>query len=134
MKKAAFLLILLAFVTCSPEKLEISKAKIVAENLIRTIDREKYSEVSKFYTKSFNESEPADKRTEKFKALKSVKGDLKNFILTDSVNEAKSAEEPKIILTYQINYTKLTTLETFTIIYDEGDYRVSSHSLASINK
>ena len=134
MKKAVFLILFISLFACSSDKLEISKAKIVAENLIKTIDQEQYSEISKFYTKNFNDSEPIEQRTQKFKELKIAKGALINYKLTDSVNEAKFAEDSRIILTYQIKFTNLTTSETFTIVKDEGEYRVSGHNIKSINK
>ncbi len=133
MKNLLFIL-LLAFAACTPVKMDINKAKSVAENLIKDIDQEKYSEVSKYYTYDFNQAEPVEQRTGKLKQLKQAKGDLVEYNLIDSLNEAKVAETARITLTYKIKYSKITTKETFVIVQDEGGYRVANHSVVSVNK
>ncbi len=132
--KKIFFVFIIAVAACTPVKMDINKAKSVVENLIRDIDQEKYSELSKYYTYDFIQAETIEQRTEKFKQLKQAKGDLIEFVLTDSLNEAKLAEALKIILTYKIKYSKITTKETFVIVQDEGDYRVANHSVVSVDK
>jgi hypothetical protein len=106
---------------CSSEKLEISKAKTCVESLISAADKGDFEQVKKLSSESFNEGEPAEQRIEKLKMLKNALGDVVSMQLTDSLSEAKSGEEAKILLTYKVKHSKISSIEKYTVL-DQGGY------------
>ncbi len=133
MKNTLLFFLLITFFSCSSEKLEISEAKKTVENLIVEIDKENYQKIEDFYTANFNASEPLNTRIEKLKKLKKAKGNISSIFIIDSISEANFGEEAKVILTYKIKNTKLNLLEKFTVVKEEGKYKVAEHSVNSDN-
>jgi hypothetical protein len=114
---------------CSSDKIEIPEAKNAAENLIKAIDKQDYAETSNYYTVNFNQSESEQQRAEKFKQLRDVMGNMESYQLVDSTNATEPGIEASAVLTYRIKRSSINSLETFTVVYDEGNYRVANHSI-----
>jgi hypothetical protein len=129
MKKLFFLfaITIIACVGCG--KVDPEKAKELVTALIQKIDSGKYAETSGYYTDEFNAGESLGVRTEKFKKLKEVFGDVETI---ECISEKKSVDpddRPTVQLVYKIKHTNLTSLEAFTVVSQAGDYKVEQHDI-----
>jgi hypothetical protein len=131
MKKLLLIVTILSFVACSSGNLEVSPAVEKVESLIKVIDKEKYKEASEYYTEQFNSSESFEARSAKFKQLKDVLGNIVEIKLVDTLMNENSGEEASLSLTYRIKHDRLTTVEVFTVVKEEGKYKVSGQSIKS---
>jgi hypothetical protein len=128
--KKLFLLatvIVIACVGCG--KVDPEKAKVLVQSLIQKIDSGKYAETSNYYTDEFNAGESLDARTDKFKKLKEVFG---NVVSLECISEKKSIDpddRPTVELVYKIKHANLTSLESFTVVSQAGDYKVEQHDI-----
>lgn len=126
MKTISSLFILLALLSsCSVGKIDQPKAKTMVESLLNDLKTENYSALDKYYTSSFNESEPLDQKTEKFKQLKETMGAMKSFELISST-EKHDADKGinQLELKYKVICDRVTVLETYLVMSDEGDQKI----------
>lgn len=133
MKKLLLVLISISLIGCDTEQLDQTKAEETVESLIQNISQEEYDKVSDFYTDSFNSGEPLEVRTEKFKALRNAMGALKSQELIEKEHQADFAEQAKLILTYKVKYARVTAIEKFTVVKEDGSYKVSRHDIKTEN-
>jgi hypothetical protein len=70
MKKLFVVLTIVTIACMGCGKVDQTKAKVLVENLIHTIDSGDYAATSKFYTDEFNAGESVEVRTQKYKDLK----------------------------------------------------------------
>jgi hypothetical protein len=121
--------ILLCFSSCFEPPNE-NAAKALVEELILQIDKENFSGLSDFYSADFNAGESLSARTEKFQKLREIMGAVKTVELA----EAKMVNEDglsAIILTYHIGREKVTSIEKFIVLKDEGKYVVTNHTITN---
>lgn len=109
--------------------LDHNKAKAAVEALIKAENTTDYKSTSQYYTDDFNSSETMDARTSKLEQMHDAFGDLTGMDLvtikdTTDPNELKCVE-----LIYKVKHTKLTSVEDFTVINDEGKYKVELHGI-----
>lgn len=124
---AAFTFILFS---CAGDKIELPKAKECAENCLNAIAKEDYTKVRmEYYSNDLGGAEPAAELESKFKKLKEVTGYMQSFELKESSISAEMGEEAKALLTYEVKHTRVTTTEKFTIIIENGKYKISSHDI-----
>jgi len=125
MKIIASFVLLILFTSCDFGKIDHPKAKALVENLLYDLKAENYSSLDKYYTSSFNESEPLDQKAEKFKRLKDTMGAMKSFEFISS-EEKKDADKGinQLELKYKVACEKVTVLETYLVINDEGDQKI----------
>ena len=133
MKKLAVILFSLFILSCSQEPLDVEKAKIVVEELIMQTDAENFEAVQNLYTPAFNESEPMGIKKEKLLHLKKVLGDVVSVEFLSSTDVKEFGQSRKLVIEYRVNHTKITTIEKFSVVKDEGGYKVSSHAVESEN-
>jgi hypothetical protein len=129
--KMIFLAALVISLTACSEQLDNEQAKQVAEELLEQIDNENYSALNNYYTESFNRGETEEERAAKFKKLRGIMGGIKSVELKDAANTAEFGEPAQVILKYEIERTKVNSIETFTVVKEEGNYRVSNHNITN---
>ncbi len=131
MKTKLFIVALLfTFFSCSKNEMDLAKAKETAENCLNTIAKEDYTKVrNEYYSNDLGGAEPAEELDSKFKKLKEVTGDLQSFELKESSISAEMGEETKAVLTYSVKHARVTTIEKFTIIIENGKYKIAGHDI-----
>lgn len=124
---AAFALFLFS---CAADKLDIAKARDTAEKCLTAIDKEDYAAVvNDYYSKELNGSQTQEELSAKFKKLKDVTGPMQSFELKSSDNSVEPLKESSCTLTYVVKHERITTNEKFTIIEEDGKYRISQHEI-----
>lgn len=128
-----FLLSAISHCGCGLGKIDHQQAKSLVENLLNDLQNENYTSLNKYYTSSFNESEPDEKKIEKYKRLKEVMGPIQSYKL---VSEQESRDEDKgfkrLELIYHVICTKVTVKETFLIINDEGELKIIFQNIENL--
>lgn len=121
----------LAFIlfSCAGEKMELPKAKEVAEACLTAIDKGDYAKVKSEYYSDALGGASADEMDSKFKKLKDVTGDMQSFELTESTVNNIAGEEPNVILTYNVKHSKINTVEKFVIVIEGSKYKISLHDV-----
>jgi hypothetical protein len=101
------------------------KAKKLTDSYLEDVKNENYNSINQYYTSSFNESEPLEKKIEKFNRLKNVMGAVQSYELI-SMKENKDADKGinELELKYKVKCEKLTVEETFLVINDEGKEKI----------
>lgn len=120
----ASLLITIVLPGCA-NKVDAIKAQALTENLLIDLKNENYNSLNAHYTSSFNESEPLDRKIEKFKRLKKNTGSIKSFELINS-KENQDADRGigELILKYKVVCEHVVVEEAFLVINDEGDEKI----------
>jgi len=106
-------------------KVDQSESKKVAENLLTDLKNSDYDDIDKYYTDLSNESEPHNKKVERFEQLKGVTGPIKSFEFM-SANEEYDSDKGlnQLTLKYKVFCEKVTLLQTFLFINDEGESKI----------
>lgn len=129
MKKSIVLLAVFTITCFGCGKVDQGKAKTLVESLINTADKGDYAGTSKFYTDEFNGSESIDVRTQKYKDLKEAFGDVKSMECISVRDSTDGDDRPIVKLIYRVKHTKLTSLEAYSVVSQNGDYRVESQDV-----
>ncbi|MGZ3866394.1 MAG: hypothetical protein ACXVNR_08315, partial [Bacteroidia bacterium] len=117
MKSKTLIVILALFLfSCAGEKIELPKAKEVAEACLTAIDKGDYAKVKSEYYSDVLATGSADELDNKFKKLKEVTGDMQSFELTESLVNNNAGEEPSVILSYNVKHAKVNTVEKFVVV------------------
>ena len=115
-------------------KVDQPKAKQLVENLLTDLKNENFSNLDRYYISSFNESEPKDKKIEKYNRLKEVMGPIVSYEFVFANEKYNDYSNIKILeLIYNVNGTKLKVRETFQVINDEGDLKIISQNVENMN-
>jgi ankyrin repeat protein len=133
MKKLAVFLLLGCFIIGCVNKVEPDKAKSLVEKLLNDVKAENYKDIDSYYTNSFNDIEPKEKKIEKYKKLKDVMGSLQSFSLIDSKENKSEDNVQSITLRYDLNYANAKGEGTFIIINDDGNIRITFQNIVSKN-
>ncbi len=131
--KNIFLIIFVAFLFSGCGKIDPQKARTLVENLLADRKAENYSSLDKYYSSSFNDTEPTDKKVEKLKQLKETVGSIKSFELVSSkerFNQDSNINE--LELKYKIICERTTVEETYLIINDEGDLKIIFQNIENL--
>jgi hypothetical protein len=129
MKKLFVVLTVVTIACLSCGKVDPNKAKALVVSLIQKTDSGKYDETSKFYTDEFNAGESLAARTDKYQQLKNVFG---NVLSIDCISEKDSTDpddRPIVLLIYKVKHTKLTSLEAYSVVSQNGDYKVEQQDI-----
>ena len=129
MKKLFLLLPVIAIACFGCGKVDQSKAKVLVENLIHTIDSGDYANTNKFYTDEFNAGESIDVRTQKYKDLKDAFGNLTSLECISVKDSTDSDDRPIVQLMYKVKHTKLTSMEAYTVVSQAGDYKIEQQDI-----
>ena len=132
--KKLFFLPLLFLASCGWNKVDLTKARAVAENFLNDQKNERYEGINEYFTPSFNESEPLEKKTEKLKKIKGIIGAIESFELADTKETGNGLDDiPTIQLKYKVKYAKAIAEQTFIIINYEGTHRITFQNIETIN-
>ena len=125
MKKLLYPIFFL-LLSCGLAAIDQNKAKTVAENLMKDLKDENYSNLDNYYTASFNESESLDQKIKKYKKLKEFMGPVQSYELLGTKQDNTSDNGgPKIELKYKMRCSKTTVIHTLIIINDEGIHKIT---------
>jgi hypothetical protein len=125
----AIALAALVFTSCA-RKVDEVKAKKLTSDLLEDTKKENYNNMDKYYTSSFNESEPLEKKIEKYNRLKDVMGPIISWELTSSKQSYDSDRGiNQLELKYKVKCQRLTVDETFLVVNDEGDEKIIFHNI-----
>jgi hypothetical protein len=114
-------------------KVDKVKAQQLAESFLTDMKNENYSSINKYYSDSFNESEPDEKKIEKFNRLKKVMGAIQSWELISSKENYNSVQGiNQLELKYKVKCEKLTVEEIFLIINDEGDEKIIFQNIENL--
>src|SRR5579872_199677 len=126
--KLFMIAVIFALVSCKGEKPEIDKAKTAVEACLKAIDKGEYAKVkTEYYSTEFGSGETEEELSGKFKKLKEVTGDMQSFEVKESSLNEEPGEDAKIILVYAVKHARVTTLEKFVVIIEEGKYKITLH-------
>jgi hypothetical protein len=117
-------LALFFFASCAL-KVDTEKGKKLTSDYLNDLKNVNYADINKYYTSSFNESEPQEKKIEKFNKLKEVTGPIQTYELTstkENYDSVKGVNE--LELKYKVKCARLTVIYTFLVINDEGDEKI----------
>ncbi|MBL0342210.1 MAG: hypothetical protein IPP71_15650 [Bacteroidetes bacterium] len=131
MKNLIYLFLSILIVSCAAKPMDVNEAKRVVEELIVKIDQEDFAAVEQLYSTEFNASEPMETKKEKLLQLKRALGKLKNMEFISSENVAEFGQPAKVILEYKVFHSKITSIETFSVVENEGGYKIGSHLVKS---
>lgn len=129
-----FYLLLLFLASCGWNKVDLTKARAVAERFLNDQKNERYEGINDYFTPSFNESEPLEKKTEKLKKIKNILGIIESFELADTKETSNGLDDvPTIQLRYKVKYARATAEQWFIIINDEGTHRITFQNIETKN-
>lgn len=120
-----FLFVALVFTSCSLGKVDKQKGLALANQLLTDIKNEDYSRIDSYYAPAFSEEEPTEKKIEKYKRLRQAMGPMESFELLEAKEKHDSDTGlNQLILKYKVVCEKVTALQTFVIINDEGQLKI----------
>lgn len=123
--KVLFLLMTILFSACFLGKVDKEKGIQFANQLLDDLKKEDYSRIDSYYAASFSENEPTEKKIEKFRRLREVMGPMKSYELLEAKEKHDSDTSlNQLILKYKVVCEKVTALQTFVIINDEGQLKI----------
>ncbi|HTB32184.1 MAG TPA: hypothetical protein VK808_09170 [Bacteroidia bacterium] len=129
MKKLFLLLPVIAITCFGCGKVDQSKAKTLVETLIHTIDNGDYAGTNKFYTDEFNASESIEVRTQKYKDLKDAFGNVTSLECVSVKDSTDPDDRPIVMLMYKVKHTKLTSMEAYSVVSQNGDYKIEQQDI-----
>ena len=134
MKLNSYLILLLLLSSCAL-KVNQEEAKKTAESLLEDIKQDRYENLDKYYTDLSNESEPLEKKILRFKQLQEVTGRIKSYELM-SANEEYDSDKGlnQLTLKYKVFCEKVTVMQTFLFINDEGTSRIIFQNIENLPK
>lgn len=129
MKKLFIVLSILSIATWGCGHVDQAKAKALVVSLIQKIDSGKYDETSAYYTDEFNASESLNLRIAKYQALKDVFGNVVSMQCISAKDSTDPTDRPIVYLVYRVKHTKLTSRETYSVVSQNGDYKVEEQDV-----
>jgi hypothetical protein len=125
MKSLLSILLIALFISSCANKVDKEKAKDLVASFLNDVKNENYASINQYYSASFNDSEPADKKAEKFNRLKSVMGAIQSWtLISEKENYDSDRGINELELKYKVKCEKMTAEETFLIINDEGKEKI----------
>ncbi len=118
---------------CGWNKPEPAKAKELVEKLLVDLKAENYQNLNQYYTDTFNDSEPLDKKTEKYKKMKDKLGAIESYGFVDSKESNKVEDLPALNLTYNVKFATMTLVYSFVVIKDEGKHKITFQNMETKN-
>ncbi|MBS1764078.1 MAG: hypothetical protein JSS90_03810 [Bacteroidetes bacterium] len=132
--KILFVLMAVMFSACFLGKVDKQKGIQFTEQLLNDLKNEDYSRIDSYYAASFSENEPTEKKIEKFKKLREVMGPMKSYELLEAKEKHDSDTSlNQLVLKYKVVCEKVTALQTFVIINDEGQLKIIFQNVENYN-
>lgn len=126
-------LILIFLCSSCALKVDKSEARSVAESLLTDLKNNNYDGIDDYYTALSNESEPLEKKKERFEQLKTVTGPIQSFSFESEKEEYDSDKGlNQLELKYRVKCEKVTVMQTFLFINDEGKSRIIFQNIENV--
>lgn len=133
MKKVILFFLFLFFAACSWVKVDPDKAKAIAESYLADQKNQRYDHIDDYFTSSFNESEPLEKKIEKLQKIKDTLGAMESYELADSKITQRGLDDPSTVeLVYKVKYTLGTAKQTFIIMNDEAKHKIALQNIETV--
>jgi hypothetical protein len=129
MKKWFVVLAVLTVACIGCGKVDHKKAEALVIGLVQKEDSDKYVETSNFYSEEFNQGESVEARAQKYRQLKEAYGDVVSMQCISEKDSTDLDDRPIVQLIYRIKRTKVTTLEAFSVVSQNGDYKVEQDDI-----
>jgi len=134
MKIYSIVIMLLLLSSCAL-KVDQSEAKKAAESLLTDIMNGSFDNIDQYYTDASNESEPMEQKKLRFKQLEEVTGKIKSFEFMDLKEEYDSDKGlNQLTVRYKVFCEKVTVMQTFIFINDEGDSKIIFQNIENFSK
>lgn len=131
--KHCLFIIMLFFISSCALKVNQTEARSKAEGLLTDLMNGNYDAIDKYYTDLSNESEPLAKKKERFEQLKTVTGAIQSFDFSSAKEEYDSDKGlNQLELKYKVKCEKVTLLQTFLFINDEGNSRIIFQNIENL--
>jgi hypothetical protein len=128
-------MIFLFFSACQLGKIDKSKAIELTTQLLSDLKQENYDRLDSYYMDSFNASEPSERKKEKFKRLREVMGPIQSIEMLEAIEEHDSVSGlMKLKIKYKVTCSKVTALQTFVIINDEGNLKIIFQNIENLKE
>lgn len=108
---------------------DINESKKVVEALIQKENSGDYSNMSQYYTDDFNQTESEQMRVDRFRSLHEALGDFVSDECVKSNDSTDLNDFPSVFLQYKVKHSKLTSVENFMVIREEGNLKVEQHNI-----
>ncbi|CAN5473890.1 hypothetical protein BH11BAC1_BH11BAC1_00760 [soil metagenome] len=132
MKTYPFLILIFLLSSCAL-KVNQTEARTAAENLLTDLKNNNYTAIDKYYTDLSNESEPLEKKKERFEQLKSITGSILSFEFESAKEEYDSDKGlNQLELKYKVKCERVILLQTFLFINDEGSSKIIFQNIENL--
>ena len=126
-------ILFIALLSSCALKVNQTDARAAAEGLLTDLKNDNYAEIDKYYTDLSNESEPLAKKKERFEQLKTVTGAIESFEFLSAKEDFDSDKGlNQLELKYKVRCEKLTVMETFLFINDEGKSKIIFQNIENL--
>jgi hypothetical protein len=134
MKLYPVILLLLLFSSCAL-KVDQVEAKKVAESLLNDIKEGNYDDIDKYYSDLSNESQSREQKILRFKQLEEVTGRIKSFEFMSAKEEYDNDKGlNQLMLNYKVFCEKVTVVQSFLFINDEGKSRIIFQNIENLKE
>ena len=134
MKIYAIIIITFMLSSCAL-KVDQSDAKKVAESLLTDIMNDNYDNINNYYSDLSNESQPLEQKVLRFKQLQEVTGKIKSFEFMDAKEEYDNDKGlNQLTLKYKVFCEKVTVMQTFLFINDEGHSKIIFQNIENLKQ
>jgi hypothetical protein len=128
-----FVSFLLLFTASCSLTVDQPKAKQLIEGLLNDLKAENFSNLDNYYVSSFNESEPADKKIEKYNRLKEVIGSIASYEFVSATEKYDNDSNIKFLeLLYNVKGSKLSVKESFRVMNDAGNLKITYQNIENL--
>jgi hypothetical protein len=119
---------LLLVIACNSTP-DLPGSKACVENYLDALKMADFETADQYYSDSYGLSDSKEDRLGKMRKLHEVLGEVVSYQLTDSLVEENFGEPTKIMLTYDVRHRKANTEEKYTVMKDEGNFRIVSQEV-----
>lgn len=132
MKTYPFIILIFLFSSCAL-KVNQTEARTAVENLLTDLKNNNYTAIDKYYTDLSNESEPLEKKKERFEQLKEITGSILSFEFASAKEEYDSDKGlNQLELKYKVKCERVILLYTFLFINDEGSSKIIFQNIENL--
>jgi len=129
--RKAMPILLIFLVSCGGQFLELDKARTISENIIISIKEEKFDNFSNNYTDNFFQRITVQQWIDDQNKIKELLGPIGSYRLIEYNIENKIGEPSDIVLDYEVQHTKFKSHHIFTVVLEDGNYKVFGHKIKS---
>lgn len=132
-KKIIFSALILLVASCAPTPIKKEEALKLTDSFMRDLQTENYQNADSYFSSSFNNNEPLEKKIEKYKRLRQVMGAIESYELIDAIEEydkERGVNQLKVV--YKVKCQRVIAKETFLVVKDEGDLEIVFQNIENL--